>query len=180
MRTRVLILAAFLACGTELAHVSDGHVRPFRPARLNMAFGALSGLLATPGTIAFQASNPDAGQAPGSFPASLNWNDSSGSHLLNWALSVQASSTSFVGCPTVPVSAVQVSCGSASASGAGGTGVCSGSFPLSTTAQQIAGGAEGDGTGAYSASINFTLAESWRYVANPACTITLTYSVTAP
>jgi hypothetical protein len=34
-------------------------------------------------------------------------------------------------------------------------------------------------TGSYSVSINYTLAESWRYVADSSCTITLTYSVNA-
>jgi hypothetical protein len=29
-------------------------------------------------------------------------------------------------------------------------------------------------------TLNFTLAESWRYVANSACSLTLTYSVNAP
>jgi hypothetical protein len=103
----------------------------------------------------------------------------SGSHLKTWTLSAQAASNSFAGCPTVPVAAVQVSCGSASAGGPGGSGTCSGSFPLSTSLQQIAGGAQGDGANSYFTSINFTLAESWRYVANPSCSITINYSVDA-
>ena len=182
MRSRIFILAALLACGTELARVSNGRVGLFRPARLKLALGTLSALSATPGTISFQANNPDGGTVSGSSPANLTWNVLSGSHLLNWTLSVQASSSSFAGCPAVPASAVQVSCGSASVSpsNAGGTGSCGGSFPLSTSPQQLAGGAEGDDTGAYSVFLNFTLAESWRYVANPSCTINLTYSVNAP
>jgi hypothetical protein len=104
----------------------------------------------------------------------------SGSHLQNWSLSVQAGSNTFVGCPTIPISAIHVNCGTTYVSGGSGTGACNGSFPLSTSAQQVAGGAEGDGTQSYSVSVNFTLAESWRYVANSGCTITLTYSVNAP
>jgi hypothetical protein len=180
LRSGIFIVAICLACGTGLAHVRNRRVGLFRPARLNLALGTLAGLSATPGTISFQATNPDLGQVSGSSPGSLTWSVLSGSHLQNWTLSVQSGSSSFTGCPTIPVSAVQVSCGSASVSGAGGTGVCSGSFPLSTSAQQIAGGAEGDGTGSYSVSMNFTLAESWRYVASSACTLTLTYSVNAP
>ena len=52
-------------------------------------------------------------------------------------------------------------------------------FPALHTPQQIAAGAEGDGTNSYTVTTNFTLAESWRYVANSSCTITLTYSVNA-
>jgi hypothetical protein len=73
-----------------------------------------------------------------------------------------------------------VTCNTAMVSGAGGTGTCSGSLPLSTSPQQIAGGAEGDGTNSYSVSVSFTLAESWRYVPDSACALTLTYSVNAP
>jgi hypothetical protein len=180
VHSRILILAALLACATGLARVSNRYADLFWPARLNLAFGSLESLSAKPKSISFQAANPDSGQVSGSSPGSLTWKVSRGDHLQNWTLSVQSASSSFTGCPTVPVSAVQVSCGSASASGVRGTGVCGGSFPLSTTAQQIAGGAQGDGNGEYSVSMNFTLAESWRYVANSACTITLTYSVNAP
>ena len=43
----------------------------------------------------------------------------------------------------------------------------------------VAGGAQADQTGNYSVSINFALAESWRYVASSSCTINLTYLVNA-
>src|SRR5882724_9501080 len=136
--------------------------------------------MAAPSTISFQENNPDHGVVSVSSPASVSWTILAGSHLQNWTLSVQAGSSSFVGCPTIPISAVQVNCGSATATGLGGTGACSGSFPLSTSLQQVAGGAEGDLAGTYSVLINFTLAESWRYVANSSCAITLTYSINAP
>jgi len=177
VRNKVLVLAVLLG-GTGLARVSNRHAGLFRP--LNLALGTVGSVSASPGTISFQASNPDQGAVSGSSPGSLTWMVLSGSHLQNWTLSVQAGSSSFVGCPTIPISAVQVNCGSATVSGGAGTGACSGSFPLSTTPQQIAGGAEGDGTNSYTVTTNFTLAESWRYVANSSCTITLTYSVNAP
>ncbi len=156
------------------------HAGLLSAVRLNIAMGTLGSLSATPGTISFQASNPDAGMVSGSSPGSLTWMVLSGSHLQNWTLSVQAGSSSFAGCPTIPVAAIQVSCSSAHVSGGGGTGACSGSFPLSTTLQQTAAGVEGDGTNSYSISLNFTLAESWRYIADPSCTITITYTVNAP
>ncbi len=179
MRSRTWILAALVG-GTELACVGTLHAGRFGPSRFELAMGTLSALSATPGTISFQAANPDLGMVSGSSPGSLTWMVLSGSHSQNWTLSVQAASSAFTGCETVPVSAVRVSCGAATVSGGGGTGACNTAFPLSTTAQQIAGGAEGDGTKNYSVSINFTLAESWRYVPNSSCPITLTYTVNAP
>jgi hypothetical protein len=179
MRSRILILAA-LVCGADLACLASLRAGITAPSRLHIAWGTLGSLSASPGTISFQASNPDLGTVSGSSPGSLTWMVLSGSHLQNWTLSLQAGSSTFTGCPTIPVSAIQVSCSSAHVSGGGGTGACSGSFPLSTTLQQSAGGLEGDGTNSYSISLNFTLAESWRYIANPSCTITITYTVNAP
>jgi len=148
-------------------------------SRLGAAFGTVGSLLASPSSVSFLASNPDAGVVSGSSPASLSWSILSGSHTNNWTLSVQADTSSFTGCPYIPVSAVQVSCSSASVGGTGGTGSCGGSFALGTTAQQVAGGAEADGTNSYLVSASFTLAESWQYVANPSCSINLTYTVNA-
>ena len=179
MRCNLLIIVVVLAGGTCLARVSN-RAGLFRPSRLHLAFATLGAVSATPGTIGFQAVNPDAGIVPGSSPGSLTWMLFAGSRLENWTLSVQAGSNAFVGCPAIPTSAIQVNCASASVSGGAGTGACNGSFPLSTTAQQIAGGAEGDGTNAYAVSVSFTLAESWRYVPNSSCTLTLTYTVNAP
>jgi hypothetical protein len=178
VRSKIVILAAVLASGTGLARVRI-HAG-LRPSSLRLALGTLGSISASPGTISFQATNPDLGAVSGSAPGSLTWMVQSGSHLQNWTLSVQAGSSAFVGCPTIPISAVHVNCGSASVSGGNGTGACSGSFPLSTSAQQVAGGLEGDDTNTYSVLINFTLAESWRYAASSACILTLTYSVNAP
>ena len=172
----MFILAAIL----DLACVENLHAGLGARSGLGLALGTLASLSATPGTISFQASNPGLTTVSGSSPGSFTWMLMSGSHLQNWSLSLQSSSSSFVGCPTIPISAVRVSCGTAMAGGIGASGTCSGSFLLSTTSQQIAAGAEGDGSNTYSVSINFTLAESWRYVANSACTITITYSVNAP
>jgi hypothetical protein len=180
VRGKILILAVVLASGTCLARVNNPRVGWFWRPRMNLAFGTLGSVSATPGAVSFQATNPDAGTVSGSSQGSLTWMVLSGSHLQNWTLSVQAGSTAFVSCPTIPVSAVKVNCSTAMVSGGGGTGACSGSLPLSTSLQQIAAGAEGDGTNSYSVSINFTLAESWRYVPDSSCAITLTYSVNAP
>ena len=147
---------------------------------LGIALGAISSLNATPSTISFNATNPVAGVVPGSSAAAVKWTVIGGSHLLSWGISVQASAPSFSGCPTVPVTAVTAACASATVGGGAGTGSCGGSFTLSTTATQLAGGLEGDGTQLYSVLVQYTLAESWRYAANPSCTLTLTYTVNAP
>jgi hypothetical protein len=52
--------------------------------------------------------------------------------------------------------------------------------PLSTSAQQVASGNEASGSNkAYSVTLNFTLADSWSYIANSSCTLSLTYTVNA-
>jgi hypothetical protein len=174
VRSRALLFAAL----TGLACVSL-HAGQALPARLNLALGTVGTLIATPGTISFQATNPNLGTVSGSSSGTVSFFVLGGSHTQGWSVSVQAGSTTFVGCPTIPTSAVRVSCSGANVSGGAGTGSCNGSFPLSTVSQQVAGGAEGDGTNSYSVTINFTLAESWRYVANPSCSFTLTYTVNA-
>ena len=179
MRGKIFILAV-LVCVMELACVGNLDAGVFSPRRLQIALGTLGSLSATPGTISFQATNPALGFVSGSSPGGLTWVVLGGLNAQNWTLSVQAGSSSFVGCPTIPTSAILVTCGSHSVSGGGGTAACGGSFPLSTTPQQVAGGFEGAGTNSYSISMNFTLAESWRYVAKSACTITITYTVNAP
>lgn len=145
--------------------------------KLGWALGTISSLTSTPGTVTFAATNPDSGAVSGSSAATLHWSVLGGSNSQNWAVSVQASSSAFTGCPTVPVSAVSVSCTSASVGGGSGTGSCSGTFTLSTVAQQVAAGVEGNGAQSYMVQLNYTLAESWRYVANSSCTLTLTYTV---
>jgi hypothetical protein len=179
MRSKIFIFAV-LVYVMELACVGNLDAGVFAPRRLHLALGTLGSLSASPGTISFQASNPELGLVSGSSPGSLAWIVLSGSHAQNWSVSVQAGSSSFVGCATIPISAIRVTCSVATVSGGAGTGACSSSFPLSTTPQQVAGGSEGTGTNSYSVSMNFTLAESWRYVANSACTITITYTVNAP
>jgi hypothetical protein len=138
-------------------------------------------LTATPATITFNATNP--GTAPvvaGSATASITWQVLSGGNT--WSLKVQANAPAFANCPTVPISAVTVSCASASSGVLGGTATCAGSFPLSTTPVQVAGGAEGLISYNYSVTINFTLADRWKYIAetNPACSISLTYTANVP
>jgi hypothetical protein len=148
-------------------------------SRLGIALSTVGVVTVSPSNISFTASNPDGGAVSASSPATLSWQVLSGSHLQTWNVSLQASSSTFSNCPTIPVSAVQVRCSTASVSGGGGSGSCGGSFPLSTTLQQAAGGVQGDNTNTYTVYLTFTLAESWRYTANSSCSLSITYSVTA-
>jgi hypothetical protein len=176
---RALLLTGALAFAAGIARVGTLDAGVIPGHRLNLTFGTVASLLASPGTINFQANNPDLVMVAASSPATVTWVVTGGHAASQWNLAVQSGSSSITGCPTVPLSAVRVTCASASVSGGAGTGSCSGAFDLSTSPQQIAAGQQGDGNNNYSVSINFALAESWRYVANPSCTFTLTYSVNA-
>jgi hypothetical protein len=168
-----------------LIAIAGGNPATVGPKARAMAQAALQAgnftLNATPATITFNATNP--GTAPvvaGSATASITWQVLSGGN--NWSLKVQANAPAFANCPTVPISAVTVSCASASAGVLGGTGTCAGSFPLSTAPVQVAGGSEGLLAYNYSVTINFTLADRWKYIAetNPACSVSLIYTADVP
>jgi hypothetical protein len=52
---------------------------------------------------------------------------------------------------------------------------------LSGAGQQVASGKEAAGAGkAYSVTLNFSLTDSWSYIAGSSCTLSLSYTVTAP
>jgi len=139
----------------------------------------ISSQAVAPATISFTATDPDLGSFPGSSAATVSWKTSGGATARTWALTVAASAANFTSCATVPASAVTATCSSV----AGGTsGLCTGAFQLSTTGTQIASGQElASANTPYSVSLTFTLADSWRRIAElaPACTLTLSYTITA-
>jgi hypothetical protein len=138
----------------------------------------LSAISATPSTISFTSTDPDLLTVSGNSAATINWTTSNGSPSQTWTLTVQATSSSFASCSTVPASAVTATCTGVTE---GKSGSCSAAFPLSTVAQQVASGKEDNATNApYTVTLNFTLTDSWSYIANPSCSLTLTYIVTAP
>lgn len=137
---------------------------------------------ATPATISFTGTNPATAQlVPGS-PAAVTWSYK-GSKRNTWNLTVSGGgSTTFGSCTTVPISAVTVTCASASQAGNGqGTAVCSAPFQLSNGATQVAGGTEDNGsTTIYTVNLTFTLKDSWQYMVTTGqtCSLTLTYDAT--
>ncbi len=138
----------------------------------------LSAITASPGTISFTATDPDLGSDAGSSSATVSWSTSGGSAAGTWTLKVHANPASFTGCATVPRSAVKATCTGVAG---GSAGTCGGAITLTGAGQQVASGKESASNGApYSVTLNFTLADSWSYIANSSCTLTLTYTVTAP
>ena len=145
---------------------------------LPMAGTTMSAVTASPGTISFTATDPDLSPFPGNSAATISWTTSGGSTGNTWNLKVSAAAASFTNCATVPRSAVIVTCGGITG---GSAGVCGGPLTLSGAAQQIASGKEASGTNkAYSVTLDFSLTDSWSYIAGSSCTISLTYTVTAP
>jgi hypothetical protein len=162
-----------------LASGATPRVLPTQPHPMAGAAPAAVTLTATPGTISFTASNPSTAPSDaGNSAATVTWLYT-GTRNYTWSLTVQASAAAFTNCATVPVSAVTVSCASATVGG-GGAGTCGGAFPLSTASHVVVSGTEGRNSSTYTVVINFTLADSWKYIAktSPACSLTLTYTTT--
>ena len=153
------------------ARATPAIVRPQPKAR------NISGAAVTPATISFTATDPaGAPIVNGSASATVSWNTAGNSGTPTWTLQVSAPTT-FTSCPTVPASAVIVTCASVT----GGTaGACSSPTSLSPTPVQMAGGAEpGSGSNPYSVNLTFTLQDTWEYIASSSCSLSVTYTITA-
>lgn len=99
-----------------------------------------------------------------------------------WSLMAGASTSSFSGCTTVPVSAITIKCVSASVDGSGQSSAgCSmnnfTSLPNTLPGLPVASGNEGSaGTHGYPVVLSYQLADSWRYIANT-CPLNVSYTV---
>ena len=180
---KLMVLPLALLLAPAVYGAGQKTKRPVTPAvSLPVAAAAtVSSLAVSPATISFAATDPDVTPSvAGNSLATVTWSLSNGSNV-NWTLSVQAGAGSFTGCSTVPTSAVTVACSSATAS-KGQAPICSASFPLSTSSQQVAGGKElsGPGSATYTIVISYSLADSWKYVASSSCPLNLTYTLNAP
>jgi hypothetical protein len=134
----------------------------------------------SPQGLQFTATDPDRGTVAADYPATVTWVIAGAQPTGSWSLSVQSSAAGFSGCGRVPVSAIIVQCSSASG-GQGGSGTCSAPFPLSDQPRKIASGGQGRGNSTFNVTVNFTLQDSWKYIAstNSACTINLNYTIQA-
>jgi hypothetical protein len=151
-----------------------------------LATSVSTGLKASPGTISFSATDPDLGAVTGSSASTVTFTLKGGANARTWSVGIQAGSSTFTGCTTLPASAVTATCSSVTIthnSGATPTaGTCSAAFALSSTSSTtVASGEEGGGN-TFSILINFTLSDSWQNIAatSPTCPLTLTYSLNAP
>jgi len=180
-----LVLAGGLAWAqkTKLSLRRPNPVIPFESTDPAPMVTGVSGIGAT-GTIQFAANEPGSVvTSPGT--ATVTWTISEGASGNTWTLSVYANSASFTGCSTVPASAVGVSCTSATHTGTRPTANCQtgGPFPLLTTApgQLVASGNEGSAsTHTFTVVLTYQLTDSWAFIANPNCPLTVTYTVDAP
>jgi hypothetical protein len=147
---------------------------------------SITTMTATPATISFSSTDPDLGPVAGSSSATIVIALKGQSVANTWTLGISAGAATFTGCATVPASAVTATCSSVVVSGTTGptpgTGACGSAVGLSTTSTTVASGKEGSNKDTYTATINFTLTDSWQYIAatSPTCPLTLTYSVNAP
>lgn len=151
-----------------------------RPPREHLPHlgGSVTTFTYSPSTLSFTSSDPDVGAA--SPTATIYVYMGGPISGKPWNLKVQASSSTLTNCASVPASAISAVCASFTSGGDGNapSGVCSGSFPLSTSYQTVASGLQGDG-GADTFTINMTyqFTDAWKYpgATSPACSLALSY-----
>ena len=144
---------------------------------------------AIPATITFTANSPGSNIA-GSSNATITWSRN-GKPGGTWTLSVGTAATTFTGCTTVPRSAVSVRCASAvhSLTAQNGSANCSATsfttLPGTIPGLQVATGAQastgnnGGQVDNFTVTLNYQLADSWRFLPN-ICPLSLTYTLVAP
>jgi len=138
-------------------------------------------LTVSPGTITFQATDPDVTPDAGSSAATVSWTHN-GTNGANWNLTVQSAAATMTNCPAIAASAITVTCTSAKVTGTGGTAACSGAFALSTTATVVASGRQPNPSTTFTITITYSLADNWKRIAqmSPACSLSLTYIANQP
>ena len=192
----MLAIAAVLVLAGGLAWAQKTALSPRRPTPVMQSLSpadspiplvtTLSAMSATPASITFTANQPGTGTpVAGNSSATVKWTATGGTKGNTWTLSVYADSTTFIGCTTVPASAVGVSCSSATVTGTGATAACEtgGPFTLPTTApgQEVASGNEGNTSShTFTVVLSYQFTDSWEFIANTSCPLTITYTVNAP
>jgi hypothetical protein len=137
----------------------------------------------TPATLTLTSTDPDSGVVNGSGTAVLVFRTTSGLPSRTWTVKAQATSTTFVGCPSpVQTSVVKLTCTSVIVD-APGTGACAPQITLSTASQLLASGVE-DGKSNSPYTINFNVdivfADAWNYIpTTTGCTASLSYEIVA-
>ncbi len=147
------------------------------------AAATVSTFTATPATVTITANNPGGTVASTSSTVSASTSKATTGTHPTWNMQVAASANSMTGtgCPNVPISAITVSCSTATSGGRGSSATCAGNFTLSTTYQTFVSGVQGDtGNPSYGATLVFNLADGYQFYATQgqACTLTLQYQAT--
>lgn len=171
------------------AVAGSGAQRPNRSGSVQAAAvvptaSSIPSMSVTPGTLTFNATDPDLGLVAANASVTVNFTMSGGSSNRDWTLAVASSSSTFSSCPTLDNSAVTVTCSSAMTDpGGGGSAACSGPIQLSTTPQTVASGKEdkrNDHT--FAVTLIVALRDEWRHRAatSPPCTLSLSYRLSVP
>ena len=167
-----MLLALVIIAGTMAAQ-PGGQMAP-ATLKLKPLATTTSNAAVSPSTLTFTASNPDTSPTVAA-SAVVSWKSTASSFGATWNLKVSAPA-SFNSCSTIPASAVTVSC---TAVTGGSNRTCGTSTGLSTTPTQIANGTEPFLTAtSYSVKLNFTLQDSWKYIASSSCSLSVTYTIT--
>ncbi|MBZ5583110.1 MAG: hypothetical protein LAQ30_13085 [Acidobacteriia bacterium] len=167
-----LLIAALLASGAGRPAPQASKSRP--AVILTAAPTPVLILTASPTDIVFRAENPDSAPAPVS--ATVNWT-ADGKNKTLWSLSAQSATPNFSLCPTVPLSAVTVTCSSLVIDGV--TYPCSASFPLSAAPQYLVQLRAVKGADiSYAVNLLLSWSDSWKYIAqaNTPCSVSITYT----
>ncbi len=137
--------------------------------------GTVDSLSASPGTITFNATEPDNGSVAGSSVATVVITTSSASGKA-WALSVQSTTADVPGCTGVQVSDVTVTC-NLIVDTTLGSNSCAAPQSLSTSYATIASGVQSIvPITAITVTLTFTFADSWHHPAKgTGCPLTIQY-----
>lgn len=170
-----LYIAAFLASGTGKPALKVLAPRPAVAAPQPQA--ANFNLTIVPTSVLFTATDPDSPLVAGNSTTTVTWNVA-GALLQAWSLSLSSAAATFTNCPTVPISAVTVTCNSATVDGFFGSANCGAASPLSNSPVTVASGRNGLGTANYSVTLSYRLTDQWKYIArtSPQCTLNITYN----
>ncbi|MGA9627944.1 MAG: hypothetical protein WBL65_05425 [Bryobacteraceae bacterium] len=136
---------------------------------------------ATPSPISFAATDPDSPLVAGSATTTVSWTTGATPANDPWTLQVYSVATSFTNCPTVPISAVTITCTAGFNPGPGGF-ACGAPATLSTSKTTVASGTlpySGSST-SFWMTLTYTLTDKWKYAAqmSPSCTLNITYLAT--
>jgi hypothetical protein len=147
---------------------------------------SVDSMTASPATISFVSTDPDLSPVSGSSAATIAITLSGENHVRAWSLGIQAGSSTFTGCTTLPASAVTATCTNVVVNQISGptigTGACASGAGLSSSSSiTVASGNEGTGSNSYTITIKFILTDSWQYIGatSPTCPLTVTYTLNA-